>query len=33
MELSKLNDFFREIQRSWNEVKILIDMAKEIIKK
>jgi len=32
-ELPKLNNFLKELQRSWNKARILIDMAKEAIKK
>jgi len=32
-ELPKLNNFLKGLQRSWNKARILIDMAKEAIKK
>ena len=33
MELPKLNDFLKELQRSWDKVKISMDIAKEATKK
>ena len=33
IELPKMNDFLKGLQRSWDKVKILIDMAKEAMKK
>ena len=33
MELSKLDEFLGEVQRSWNKAKISMDMAKEAMKK
>ena len=33
MELSRLEDFLEELQRSWNKVRISINIAKEAIKK
>jgi len=32
-ELSRLNDFLEELQKSWKKAKISIDIAKEAIKK
>ena len=32
-ELPKLNDFLEGLQRSWDKARILIDMAKEAMKK
>jgi len=33
MELSKLEDFLEELQRSWEEVKKSMEIAKEVMKK
>ena len=33
MELSKLDEFLGEVQRSWNKAKISMNMAKEAMKK
>ena len=33
IELPKLNNFLKELQKSWKKVKILMDMAKEAMKK
>jgi len=32
-KLPKLNNFLKELQRSWNKVRILMNIAKEAIKK
>ena len=32
-ELPKLNNFLKELQRSWNKARILMNIAKEAIKK
>ena len=33
IELPKIDDFLKGIQRSWNKTRILIDMVKEAMKK